>query len=36
MKHYSFPLMGVMGAFSLPVLAQTSPQKPNVVVIGCR
>lgn len=33
MKHYSFPLMGVMGAFSLPVLAQTSPQKPNVVVI---
>ena len=33
MRHYSIPLMGVMGAFSLPLLAQISPQKPNIVVI---
>ncbi len=33
MRHYSIPLMGTLGAFSLPVLAQTSPQKPNIVVI---
>ena len=30
MKHCLLPLMG---AFSLPLLAQTSPQKPNIVVI---
>ena len=33
MRHYSIPLMGTLGAFSLPMLAQTFPQKPNIVVI---